>query len=92
MKCSIVKILTEEDMWEHVITKRDFIKILNTRYHKVNNFIEFSPSQINMSFSLMVYSKQNNGVNQKDFSKLGCYHDSKIDNYIQKEYQEEKIF
>ena len=39
----------------------------------------------------MANSEQNNEVNQKDFSKLGCYHNSKIVKYIQKENQDKKI-
>lgn len=87
LKYSMENGLTEDDMREHIITKRDFMRILNAQYYKVNNINEFSPSQINLLFSIVANSKKNNEANQKYFSTLDHHHDSKIDKYIQNEYQ-----
>lgn len=48
----------ENDVREQVITKRDFMEFLNKEYNKVTNIVEFSPSQINLLFSIVSNSKQ----------------------------------
>lgn len=87
LKYSVENGLTEEDMREHIITKRDFMRILNQQYYKVNNINEFSPSQINLLFSIVANSKRNSETNQEEVTKLEHHSDSKIENFIQNEFQ-----
>ncbi|QLQ82608.1 hypothetical protein HG537_0H03710 [Torulaspora globosa] len=73
---------TERDLRERVITKADFMEVLNTQYNKVNNITEFSPSQINLLFSIVANSKMNNKM-----KKLNLHHqDTSIEHFIQNEY------
>lgn len=73
---------TERDLREKVITKADFMEVLNTQYNKVNNITEFSPSQINLLFSIVANSKVNNKL-----KKLNLHHqDTSIEHFIQNEY------
>lgn len=65
LKYKVDNEFTEEDLNKRVITKRDFMKILNTQYDKVNNINEFSPSQINLLFSIVANSKKNNKLKIK---------------------------
>lgn len=73
---------TERDLREHVITKTDFMAVLNTQYNKVNNITEFSPSQINLLFSIVANSKENNRLKKLQMH----HHDSRIEDFIQNEY------
>ncbi|CAL9734407.1 mitochondrial aspartate-glutamate transporter Agc1p [Monosporozyma servazzii] len=84
LKYSVENGFTEEDMREHILTKRDFMRILNQQYYKVNNINDFSPSQINLLFSIVANSKRNSEINQEE---LEHHRDSKIQNYIQNEFQ-----
>ncbi|CCK69973.1 citrin KNAG_0D02230 [Huiozyma naganishii CBS 8797] len=77
--------LAEDDLRDYVITKRDFMKILNAQYNKVNNVNEFSPSQINLLFSIVANSKENNMQNKKLKNELK-HQDRAIDNVIQNNY------
>lgn len=73
---------SERDLRERPIKKTDFLQILNTQYNKVNNIIEFSPSQINLLFSIVANSKENNRR-----KKLQVHHeDSQIEDFIHNEY------
>lgn len=83
IKYVTVNNLSEKDLREHVLTKRDFMKMLNDQYNKVNNITEFSPSQINLLFSIVANSKNNNRINNLETQH---HQDSKIDEYIQNEY------
>ncbi|CAR30795.1 ZYRO0E02420p [Zygosaccharomyces rouxii] len=82
IRYATVNDFTERDLRERPITKMDLLQILNTQYNKVNNIIEFSPSQINLLFSIVANSKENNTR-----KKLQMHHeDSQIDNFIHNEY------
>ncbi|GAV54364.1 hypothetical protein ZYGR_0AL00960 [Zygosaccharomyces rouxii] len=82
IRYATVNDFSERDLRERPITKMDFLQILNTQYNKVNNIIEFSPSQINLLFSIVANSKENN--RQK---KLQMHHeDSQIESFIHNEY------
>ncbi|QLG71297.1 hypothetical protein HG535_0B03360 [Zygotorulaspora mrakii] len=73
---------SERDLREGVISKSDFMSILNTQYNRVNNINEFSPSQINLLFSIVGNAKENNKI-----QKLRMHHqDSRIEDFIQNEY------
>ena len=82
--------LTEQDIREQIITKRDFMTVLNAQYSKVNNIVEFSPSQINLLFSIVANSKENRRLRKKskrDNELLNDHHyDSDIDFFIHNEY------
>lgn len=54
----------DDDLRESFITKEDLIDFLNVEYSKVNNITEFSPSQINLLFSIVANSKVNNLINK----------------------------
>lgn len=60
LKYTVDNEFTEDDLNEQIINKRDFMRILNAQYNKVNNINEFSPSQINLLFSIVANSKKNN--------------------------------
>lgn len=82
IKNATIKDFSERDLREQVISKSDFMSILNTQYNKVNNITEFSPSQINLLFSIVANSKENNRI-----KKLQMHHqDSQIEDFIQNEY------
>ncbi|CCD23277.1 citrin NDAI_0B02420 [Naumovozyma dairenensis CBS 421] len=44
---------TLEQKQQQIITKNDFITFLNSEHNKINNVIQFSPSQINLLFSIV---------------------------------------
>lgn len=73
---------SERDLREYVITKAHFMDVLNTQYNKVNNITEFSPSQINLLFSIVANSKMNNRLKE-----LHLHHqDNSIEKFIQNDY------
>ncbi|SJM87260.1 probable Mitochondrial aspartate-glutamate transporter AGC1 [Zygosaccharomyces bailii] len=73
---------SERDLRERPITKNDFMQLLNTQYNKVNNIIEFSPSQIDLLFSMVANSKENSRRKE-----LLLHHgDSHIEDFLQNEY------
>lgn len=49
-----------------IITKPDFVNFLNYEYKKINNIVQFSPSQINLLFSIVENYKFNLIMQQKD--------------------------
>lgn len=53
-----------------VITKQDFVDFVNYEYHKVNNIVSFSPSQINLLFSIVSNYKSNTLETQKKVHQL----------------------
>lgn len=76
--------LNEQDIREQIVTKNDFMTVLNAQYNKVNNIIEFSPSQINLLFSIVANSKENRRLRKRnqdrDDELLNDHHyDSDID-------------
>ncbi|KAH3681941.1 hypothetical protein WICPIJ_007103 [Wickerhamomyces pijperi] len=48
------------------ITKPDFINFLNYEYKKINNIVQFSPSQINLLFSIVENYKYNLTMHQAE--------------------------
>ncbi|CAI4053718.1 citrin SKDI_16G2860 [Saccharomyces kudriavzevii IFO 1802] len=83
--------LTEQEIKEQIITKNDFMTVLNVQYNKVNNIVEFSPSQINLLFSIVANSKENRRLRKRnkdrDSELLKDHHyDSEIDFFIHNEY------
>ncbi|AJW17840.1 BPK_HP2_G0053590.mRNA.1.CDS.1 [Saccharomyces cerevisiae] len=83
--------LNEQDIREQIVTKNDFMTVLNAQYNKVNNIIEFSPSQINLLFSIVANSKENRRLRKRnqdrDDELLNDHHyDSDIDFFIHNEY------
>ncbi|QHS76747.1 citrin [Saccharomyces paradoxus] len=83
--------LTEHDIREQIVTKNDFMSVLNAQYNKVNNIVEFSPSQINLLFSIVANSKENRRLRKRnkdrDNELLKDHHyDSDIDFFIHNEY------
>ena len=73
---------TERDIRERVINKRDLVTFLNTQYNKVTNISEFSPSQINLLFSIVANNKENKQLNKPDIH----HRDSFIDHFIPVSY------
>lgn len=73
----------DDDLRESFITKEDLIDFLNVEYSKVNNITEFSPSQINLLFSIVANSKVNNLINK---NRSLHHQDTRIDNFIHNEY------
>ena len=53
-----------------VITKEDFVNFIDYEYHKVNNITSFSPSQINLLFSIVANYKTNTLETQKKVQQL----------------------
>ncbi|CCF56502.1 hypothetical protein KAFR_0B02040 [Kazachstania africana CBS 2517] len=74
--------LTENDLKGHVITKKEFLKLLNAQYNKVNNITEFSPSQINLLFSIVANSKRAISVVHNSHHEVLA-----IDNFIHNEFK-----
>ncbi|EDO15615.1 hypothetical protein Kpol_1006p11 [Vanderwaltozyma polyspora DSM 70294] len=77
--------LSLSDLREYVITKQDFIDLLNDEYNKVNNIGTFSPSQINLLFSIVGNAKIKG---KKKLPEQFAHHhtDSLIEDFIQNEY------
>lgn len=73
---------SERDLRERPITKADFMQLLNRQYNKVNNINEFSPSQIDLLFSMVANSKEN--CRRKEL--LLHHEDSRIEDFLQNEY------
>lgn len=73
----------DQDMRECVITKENLIEFLNVEYNKINNIVEFSPSQINLLFSIVANSKKNNLIKKE----LDLHHeDSQIESFIRNDF------
>ncbi|AET41656.1 citrin Ecym_8386 [Eremothecium cymbalariae DBVPG len=79
----------DREVRERFITRKDLLKFLNSEYNKVNNIVEFSPSQIALLFSIVGNSKKMNERSKKAEQQLQLeYHhrDSEIEHFIQHEY------
>ncbi|CEP60514.1 citrin LALA0_S01e12662g [Lachancea lanzarotensis] len=73
----------DQDLRECVISKDDLKKFLSVEYNKVNNIIEFSPSQINLLFSIVANSKRGRMIEKY----LDTHHeDTTIEHFIQTEF------
>ncbi|SCU87675.1 LAMI_0D07030g1_1 [Lachancea mirantina] len=72
----------DQDMRDCIITKEDLMDFLNVEYNKVNNIVDFSPSQINLLFSIVANSKKSSLIAKQ----LGHHEDSQIDNFIQNDF------
>ncbi|CDO92623.1 unnamed protein product [Kluyveromyces dobzhanskii CBS 2104] len=73
----------ESDVREQVITKRDFMEFMNKEYNKVTNIVEFSPSQINLLFSIVSNSKQS----RHQYLTSMHHNDETIDDFIHRPAQ-----
>ncbi|SCU84679.1 LAFA_0D11364g1_1 [Lachancea sp. 'fantastica'] len=73
----------DQDLRECVISKEDLKNFLSVEYNKVNNIIEFSPSQINLLFSIVANSKRGRMIEKY----LNTHHeDTAIEHFIQREF------
>lgn len=73
----------ENDVREQIITKKDFMEFLNKEYNKVTNIVEFSPSQINLLFSIVSNSKES-----RNQCLTSMHHsDETIDDFIHSQVQ-----
>lgn len=99
LKHATINDMSGEELREQVITREKLLALLNTQYNKVNNITQFSPSQIDLLFSIVSNSKQLNRRKNKDSlhisnfdseieqEKKGTYHeDNEINNFIKTEY------
>ncbi|CCE62739.1 hypothetical protein TPHA_0D00980 [Tetrapisispora phaffii CBS 4417] len=85
VKYVTVNDLSDSALREHEISKQVLNEILNCKYNKVNNIIQFSPSQINILFSVVANAKQKN--KKKTKGEIKHHHkDSHIDDFISNEY------
>lgn len=80
--------MSERDIREQVITKKNLMEFLNKQYNKVNNICEFSPSQINLLFSIVANSKEYNRHRKKlvHNSRELNHEDKEINSYIHNEF------
>lgn len=78
----------ENDVREQIITKKDLMNYLNKEYNKVTNIVEFSPSQINLLFSIVSNSKQ---MRNQCLSSMH-HSDSTIDKFIHDQVQQTPNF
>ncbi|SCU93612.1 LADA_0G04038g1_1 [Lachancea dasiensis] len=73
----------DQDLRECVISKDDLKEFLNVEYNKVNNIVEFSPSQINLLFSIVANSKRSKMIEKS----IDTHHeDSAIQSFIQNDF------
>ncbi|SCU92625.1 LAME_0F00782g1_1 [Lachancea meyersii CBS 8951] len=73
----------DQDLRECVISKEDLKNFLSVEYNKVNNIVEFSPSQINLLFSIVANSKRSKMIEKN----LNTHHeDTAIESFIQNEF------
>ncbi|KAL3232983.1 Mitochondrial aspartate-glutamate transporter AGC1 [Nakaseomyces bracarensis] len=80
--------MSERDIREQVITKKNLMEFMNKQYNKVNNIIEFSPSQINLLFSVVANSKEYNRHRTKlvQNSQEVNHEDREINSFIHNEF------
>ncbi|SMN19077.1 similar to Saccharomyces cerevisiae YPR021C AGC1 Mitochondrial amino acid transporter, acts both as a glutamate uniporter and as an aspartate-glutamate exchanger [Maudiozyma saulgeensis] len=84
--------LTASDLREYIIDKETLMDLLNTQYNKVNNLTQFSPTQIDLLFKIILNSKnlhkrKNNEDNNDQSEKMKHFHeDSQINDFIRTEY------
>ncbi|SCV00697.1 LANO_0F08152g1_1 [Lachancea nothofagi CBS 11611] len=73
----------DQDLRECVISKEDLKDFLSIEYNKVNNIVEFSPSQINLLFSIVANSKRSKLIERS----LNTHHeDTAIEKFIQNDF------
>lgn len=80
--------MSDRDIREQVITKKNLMDFLNKQYNKVTNISEFSPSQINLLFSIVANSKEYNRHRTRliQNSQELNHEDSEINHFIHNEF------
>lgn len=83
--------LNGDDFGRIFFSKSDFISLLRLQYNKVNNITIFSPSQINLLFSVVANSKVHYQLRKLDYLNNNIrrehhHNDSSIEDFINKEF------
>ncbi|SSD60964.1 related to Mitochondrial aspartate-glutamate transporter AGC1 [Saccharomycodes ludwigii] len=80
--------LDENDWKTHILNKKNFMNFINHHYDKINNISEFTPSQINLLFSIVANSKENNFKFKKNNvqNQVNTGNPSAVDDHDSKNY------